>query len=169
MVTLVDLSRIRVVVDVPERFVVGLKEGGRVTVQIGSLSDQRLEAEIQAILPLGNPAARTIPVRVNLENPGYRIKGGMEATVIFNLPGERQALLVPKDAVVPAGNDRMVYMVADSKAVPVMVSVEGYYDGDAAVAGQLAPGALVVIRGNERLRPGQAVQITNDPEKPSME
>ena len=64
----------------------------------------------------------------------------------------------------PAGNDRMVYLVADGKAVPVIVSVEGYYNGDAAVKGRLEPGALVVVRGNERLRPGQAVKVTKDSE-----
>jgi RND family efflux transporter MFP subunit len=169
VVTLVDLRTVRVVVDVPERFVMGLAEGGRVMVQVRSLSDQRMDARIAAILPLGNPASRTIPVRVDLENPEYRIRGGMEAAVIFNLSSQREAMLVPKDAVVPAGNDRMVYLVADNKAVPVMVSVEGYYDGDAAVKGRLEPGALVVIRGNERLRPGQAVAVEKDPEAPKME
>ena len=169
VVTLVDLRTVRVVVDVPERFVMGLAEGGRVMVQVRSLSDQRMDARIAALLPLGNPASRTIPARVDLENPEYRIRGGMEAAVIFNLSSQREAMLVPKDAVVPAGNDRMVYLVADNKAVPVMVSVEGYYDGDAAVKGRLEAGALVVIRGNERLRPGQAVAVEKDPEAPKLE
>jgi RND family efflux transporter MFP subunit len=169
VVTLVDLSKIRVKVDVPERFVMGLAAGGRVMVLIRSLSDRLMDARIQAILPLGNPASRTIPVRVDLENPDYRVRGGMEAAVVFNLSSEREALLVPKDAVVLAGNDRMVYLVADNKAVPVMVSVEGYYDGEAAVTGRLEPGGLVVVRGNERLRPGQAVAVENEADTPKKE
>ena len=39
------------------------------------------------------------------------------------------------------------------------IKVLGYYDGDVAVEGKLKAGALVVTRGNERLRPGQAVQV----------
>ena len=79
--------------------------------------------------------------------------------VAFNLSTKKSALLVPKDAVVTMGNNRMVYLVADGKAVPVGVKILGYYDGNVAVEGKFIPGAPVVIRGNERLRPGQAVSV----------
>ena len=161
VISLVDLSKVQVTVDVPERYIGGLSTDRRVTVQIPSLSDDRRVGRLRAILPVGNPSARTIPVRVDLDNPGDRIKGGMEAAVTFNLSEEKEALLVPKDAVVTAGNDRMVYTVADNKVAPVMVTIQGYYDGDAAVAGSLEAGTLVVTRGNERLRPGQSVQVVD--------
>jgi multidrug efflux pump subunit AcrA (membrane-fusion protein) len=50
-------------------------------------------------------------------------------------------------------------MVVDGKVAPVNVEVLGYYDGNVAVAGNLTPGAKVVVRGNERLRPGQTVTV----------
>ena len=53
----------------------------------------------------------------------------------------------------------MVYVVREGQAFPVIVSIEGYYDGNAGVQGALQPREQVVIRGNERLRPGQSVQI----------
>ena len=56
-------------------------------------------------------------------------------------------------------------MVAtDGTVAPVMVDVTGYYGADAAVEGQLSAGMTVVVRGNERLRPGQAVQVVESPE-----
>lgn len=167
VVTLVDLNQVKVTVDVPERYVGQLAADSRVTVQIRSLSDDLRAGRLRAVLPVGNTAARTIPVRVDLENAGHRIRGGMEAAVTFDLAGQKEALLVPKDAVVTAGNDRMVYAVAEGKALPVNVVVRGYYDGSAAVEGQLSPGTPVVIRGNERLRPGQAVQVVEGPEAQS--
>jgi multidrug efflux pump subunit AcrA (membrane-fusion protein) len=71
----------------------------------------------------------------------------------------RKALLVSKDAVVAAGNQRMVYRVVSEQVLPVPVKVLGYYGNDAAIEGDLKPGQQVVIRGNERLRPGQTVQV----------
>ncbi len=50
----------------------------------------------------------------------------------------------------------------DSKAFPVSVMVEGYHDGSAAVSGDLKAGDMVVVRGNERLRPGQDVAPSED-------
>ena len=83
----------------------------------------------------------------------------MEAVVTFTLATQKDALLVPKDAVVMAGSDRLVFAVVDGRVMPVMVNIIGYYDSEVAVKGNLKPDDLVVTRGNERLRPGQAVQV----------
>jgi len=83
----------------------------------------------------------------------------MTATVTFSVGEKRTVMLLPKDAIVTSGSRRLVYTVADSKAVPVPVTVVGYYDSNAAIKGALKPGQQVVVRGNERLRPGQTVRV----------
>ena len=159
VVTLLDLGRIRITVDVPERYAVMISPDSGVKVIIKSLSENFLSGKIYAVLPQGNPDSRTFPVRINLPNPDFRIKSGMEAAVTFDLASTKSAMLVPKDAVVTAGNNRLVFLVAEGKAVPVNVKILGYYDGNVAVEGNLQSGGQVVIRGNERLMPGQAVQV----------
>ncbi len=157
--TLLDLSEIRVTVDVPERYAVTLSVQNKVQVKINSMSDNLITGKISAILPQGDPTSRTFPVRTRLANPGYKIRAGMEAIVTFNLQDKKNALLVPKDAVVTAGNNRLVFMVFDGKVVPVNVQILGYYDGNVAIVGTIKKGDLVVTRGNERLMPGQSVQV----------
>lgn len=159
VVTLVDMASIKITVDVPERYVVQLIPGDGVRVVINSISEDTMKGIIDAVLPRGNATARTFPVNVMLDNPDFRIKGGMEALVTFNLSGTHNALVVPKDAIVTAGDRRLVYLVKDQKAVPVPVEVTGYYEDGASVAGFLKAGDVVVVRGNERLRPGQAVEV----------
>ena len=159
VVTLIDLSRVQITVDVPERYTVKLSPTGPADVSIAALDSEQLSGEITGILPQGNPAARTFPVHVQVANPGLKIKSGMEATVTFNLANRKEALMVPKDAIVTAGANRHVVTVVDGRAMPVGVKVAGYYGSNVAVEGNLKPGDQVVIRGNERLRPGQAVMI----------
>ena len=160
VVKLVDLSRIRVMVDVPERHAVKLNADKPAGISLTSLPGQEFKGRISSVLPYGDAGSRTFPVRVELDNPQYRIKAGMEASVTFSLSDTFEALLVPKDAVVTASSGSMVYAALEGKAVPIPVEVLGYYDENVAVKGQLKPGIPVVIRGNERLRPGQPVQIT---------
>jgi RND family efflux transporter MFP subunit len=160
VVTLLDLNSIRITVDVPERYAVMLDTQGDVKVMIKSLNEAFIPGKIYAVLPEGNPDARTFAVRINLPNPDMQIKSGMEAVVRFDLSAKKEALIVPKDAIVSAGDARMVYVVREGQAFPVPVKIKGYYDGNAGVEGPLQPQEQVVIRGNERLRPGQAVQIT---------
>jgi RND family efflux transporter MFP subunit len=160
VVTIVDLGRIKISVDVPERYAVLLSSKSDVKVSIRSLPGKIFAGKVQSVLPSGNSGSRTYPVRIFIPNPGMKIKGGMEAAVLFSLDGGKNALLVQKDAVVPAGDNKIVFTVKDGKALPVMVKVLGYYDGNAAVEGDLKPGDKIVIRGNERLRPGQPVMVT---------
>jgi RND family efflux transporter MFP subunit len=159
VVTLVDLSRVRITVDVPERYVVKIAPHSPVRILVASLSDQPFLGNVSAILPEGDPNARTFPIHVSLPNAGALVKSGMEARVSFNLGTTMNTLLVPKDAVVTTGGNRLVFVLASSIAQPVPVKVTGYYDGNVAVDGPLKPGDLVVVRGNERLRPGQPVEI----------
>jgi RND family efflux transporter MFP subunit len=159
VVSLLDLGHIRITVDVPERYAVQLSQDSPVRVLVTSLLDQTFSGKISAVLPEGDRDARTFPVRIELANPDLKIRGGMEATATFSLGTKRKALLVPKDAIVTAGTNRMVYVAADGAAQPVPVQVIGYYDGNVAVEGPLQPGVPVVIRGNERLMPGQPVEV----------
>ena len=157
--TLLDLSRIHVTVDVPERYAVTLSNRSEVSVVINSISNGRIRGTVSAVLPQGDPASRTFPIRIRLDNPRFKIKSGMEALATFNLQEKKKAFLVPKDAVVTAGNDRLVFSVVAGRAAPAGVRILGYYDGEVAVAGGLKPGDTVVVRGNERLRPGQPVTV----------
>jgi RND family efflux transporter MFP subunit len=159
IVNLVDLSSILIKVDVPEKYAVKIASGSKADVVIKSLADQALSADIVAVLPKGNAAARTFPIHIKLPNASLRIKSGMEAIVHFNVGEKRKALLVPKDAVVAAGNQNLVYVVNSETVLPVPIKILGYYGSDAAIEGGLKPGQPVVIRGNERLRPGQMVQV----------
>ncbi len=157
--TIIDLNQIRITVDVPERYAAILHPEGKVNILVKSVSNRPIPGRIYAVLPQGQPDARTFPVRINLANPDLKIKSGMEAMVTFNLADSKSALLIPKDAVVTAGNNRLVFCVADSKALPVDIKILGYYNGNVAVEGNLRTGDQVVIRGNERLRPGQSVVV----------
>jgi len=159
VVTLLNLDKIRITVDVPERYSVLLLPQSDVKVSIQSVSKDLFEGKIYSVLSQGDPDSRTFPVRIHLANPDHMIKSGMEAIVTFNLTDKKNALLVPKDAIVTAGDTRMVFRVADGKAMPLNVKILGYYDGNVAVEGSLKPGDQVVIRGNERLRPGQPVTV----------
>lgn len=160
VVDLVDLGKIKISVDVPEHYAVMIASQKEVKVRVKSVSDNLTVGKLDAILPQGDPDSRTFPVKITIENPGHKIKSGMEAMVTFNLSEQKDALLVPKDAVVTAGDSRLVFMVAAGKAVPIPVKILGYYDGDVAIEGNLVPGSQVIIRGNERLRPGQPVSVT---------
>jgi hypothetical protein len=84
----------------------------------------------------------------------------MEARVILPANDRRRCLVVPRDAVLSLSGQNVVFAIVDSKATLIPVKVIGYQGNSVGVeAERLAEKMKVVVKGNERLRDGQAVTI----------
>jgi len=159
---LADLSLVKVMVPVPERFLPRLAAKAPAEVTFDALPGAVFNGTLTAIVPRGDPAARTFPVEVSVVNPRGEVLAGMLARVTFRAGQEEEQLLIPKDAFVPhADGGGHVVVVRDEKAVIVPVQVMAAAERHFAVRpieGELAAGERVVTRGNERLRAGQPLR-----------
>ena len=73
---------------------------------------------------------------------------------------QKGALVIPRDALVYGAVGQNVVKVVDGKTAPVPVSIVAKgRDAVLAVGDGLAEGDTVVVRGNERLMPGQPITI----------
>lgn len=142
-----------------ERYIRYIGEGDTVRVVIGASRREPFSGTISAILPEGNPDSRTFPVRIDIPNPDFTLKSGMEAIAAFNLGKKRKMILVPKDAIVTADGKRLVFVVNDGIVRQVNIKTTGAYGTRMAVRGSLKAGDSLVVRGNERLEPGQPVLV----------
>jgi RND family efflux transporter MFP subunit len=169
VVTLVKLDPIRFIVPVPERYVAGVNKGAQAQVVFDALTNRSFEGLIAAVIPRADAAARTFPVRVEVPNPGGVIKAGMLGRVTLPAGNPHQAILVPKDALVLLGEGARVFVVNDQVAHLVPVRTGPAHGDLIEIQGNLKPGQKVVTRGNERLRPGQPVQITSEAKPPATD
>lgn len=158
--TLLDAANLEVEADVPVELVDGLTPGTEIAMTFDG--GGTATARVRAVVPVQAISTRTRPVRftADLSTVGaQRIARGKSVTLAVPLGAPRNALTVPKDALVQAGTGWQVFTVKDGKAMPVRVSI-GVSAGDRVVVEDgLAAGTQVVVRGNERLRPGQAVSV----------
>ena len=158
-VTLVVQDPIRFMVPVPERYIPSIKEGDQASITFDALPAESFEGKIEAVIPMADSAARTFPVRIKISNPKGAIKPGMLGRATLPAGNPHKALLVPKDALVLSGNGKVVFVVIDKTARLVPVETGAAYGPLIEVKGDLKAGLKVVVRGNERLRPGQPVKI----------
>jgi RND family efflux transporter MFP subunit len=168
-IDLVALSEVDVVVSVAEEHVPFVKIGGKIPVLVTSAPDQVYEGTVVAIVPQADERARTFPVKIRIKNSesenGPVLKAGMLARV--NLPTSRiqTCLLAPKDSIVLGGPTPIVYVVrqddpqSPAQVFPSPIQLGTAHGGLIEIRAELKPGDQVVVKGNERLRPGQAVQI----------
>src|SRR5712691_13387318 len=111
---LVDLSSVWVNAEVPEAQGAWLRPGTAVEARVPSFPGQVFRGRVSAILPEVSAATRTLRARVELANPGGRLKPGMFATLVFAQVTGTKALLVPSEAVIRTG-ERNVVIVAESE------------------------------------------------------
>jgi RND family efflux transporter MFP subunit len=148
-----------------------------VVVSLAALPGQVFTGRVTAVVPQADERTRTFPVRVEVPNVigggGPMLKAGMMAQVTLQTGATQQATLVPKDSLVLGGPAPMVYVVVvdpqnpkQQIASPVPVEI-GVASGEriqvspspAAKGLMVNPGDKVVVLGNERLRPGQPVEV----------
>jgi RND family efflux transporter MFP subunit len=159
VVSLADLSTVEIRLEVPEQYYVRLTPGSAAPARVDALPGLTLDGKIVAVVPSADPGARTFPVVVRAANPDGRVGAGMLARVALGLAGHDEALLVPKDAVVRQAQHEIVFVVEDATVRAVTVRTGRSTGNRVEVEGELAEGDLVVVRGNERLTPGQRVAV----------
>jgi len=161
VVTLTTLNPIRVIVPVPEHYVSSLTTGDPCQVTFDALPGRAFEGVIAAIIPRADEATRTFPVRIEIPNPDGVLKGGMLGRATLPVGNPYKAILVPKDALVLSKTGKSVFVVNNQSAHVVPVKAGDAFGPLIEVQGNLKAGQKVIIRGNERLMPGQPVQIRN--------
>ena len=168
IVELIQLDQVEVQVYVTAEVAVAIKKNAVVRVEIAALRDQLLTGEITQIVPNAVGNSRTFPVNIRLANKmtdgSPLILAGMRASVEFPAGRSMELPLVPKDALVLNGAQRSVYVVdtndANEKTVrKVDVDLGVAIDDRIQVRGDLKADELVVIVGNERLRPNANVKV----------
>lgn len=125
-----------------------------------AVRDEYQEAKnpIRTVIPVGDERSRMIEIRIALEQPDWVIGGAVRVA----LPSTevRKLVTVPRDALVLRGNETYVYRVAADRTAERVDVTTGIGVGTMVeVIGDIAPGDPLIVRGGERLRPGQPVTV----------
>lgn len=158
VVRLLDTRALEVEASVPSRYVGALSEGQ--VVRASGDDGMPFSLEVRALLPVEEITTRTRPVRFVAAEDGTldRAAVGQSITVDVPITSARDVVAVPKDALVQARGSWTVFVAEDGVAQPRTVQIGAAMDSWFEVLDGLAPGDTVVVRGNERLRPGQSIQ-----------
>lgn len=157
VMTLMDFSKVRVEVFVPEAEAPLLRPGLAAEVTVEELPGKAFSGQVTRIAWSLDETTKTMPVEIELANPDGTLRPGMFATAKIAVSQRPDALLLPTDALVVEKAKTSVFTLVDGKArkVPVKIGVE---DGKAfeVLAGVTAE-SVVIITGKLPLADGQPV------------
>jgi RND family efflux transporter MFP subunit len=144
-----DLSSVWVVADVYEQDIGQIRTGSMAKVSISAYPDKNLEARITYVYPTMKPETRTIPVRLELANPGMLLKPAMFAQVELPIGGKGKVLTVPISAVIDSGTRQIVLVqLAEGRFEPREVRLGSRTDSYVEVMKGVKEGEQVVVAAN---------------------
>ncbi len=161
---LVDVGDLEVRAQAPLAIEPFLREGMTVPV---SDRQRTVEAPLRAVLRVGDERSRMFEVRIALAAAAGETPWIVGTPVRVALPTAppRHVVSVPRDALVLRRQATYVYRVTAENVAERLDVETGVGDGELIeVSGAVAPGDRVVVRGGERLRPGQTVTVLGDDE-----
>lgn len=157
IVHLVDTSSVEVRAQAPLAVAPFLSEGMTVTVKNPV---REVSGDIRRIIPVGDQRSRMFEVRIALADGPWIV--GTPVRVALPNDESRWVITVPRDALILRREGVYVFKVnADGLAERVPVETGMGEASQIEVRGNLAGGDKVVVRGGERLQPGQEVEISS--------
>ncbi|MGK9230594.1 efflux RND transporter periplasmic adaptor subunit [Inquilinus limosus] len=159
IVTLDDLSRVKVDFNLPEVLLPRLAPGVALEVHSDAYPDRAFTATITSVDTRIDPATRSVTTVAEIDNRDRLLRPGMFMMVRVQLSTDPKALLVPEQALVPQGARQFVYVVVDGRAVRREVTLGTRLRGAVQILSGLAAGEAVVVEGTQRLRDGLPVEV----------
>ena len=156
VVRLVDVGALEVQIWIPIAALAFVAEGSELALQA---NPSRSSARVRTIVPVGDNRSRLYELRLGVEGQSWPV--GQDVRVAIPTAVARAVVAIPRDALVLRRNGAAVYRVDDQGLADRVAVTPGIAQDELIEVDGIAPGDRVVIRGGERLRPGQPVRIVN--------
>jgi multidrug efflux pump subunit AcrA (membrane-fusion protein) len=143
-----DLGTVWAVADVQQGEIGRVRVGQRAEVELPAWPGERFSGKVTFVSPALAAASRTLQARIELRNPGLRLRPGMFGDATLDL-GAVTAVTVPADAVVDTGEDQYVFVSrGNGRFEPRRIRAGWRGGGRVAVLDGIAEGERVVTTAN---------------------
>ncbi|WP_332766674.1 efflux RND transporter periplasmic adaptor subunit [Phenylobacterium sp.] len=161
IVTLDDISTVRVDFEIPDRYLASLREGQPIHAKADAYPGETIQGRIAKLDTRIDERTRAITARAEFPNPGRRLKPGMMMRVAI-ARGQRQGLAIPEAALSVQGDSAFVYvlngqgerMTAEQRPVRTGARQDGFVE----ILDGVHAGDRLVADGLNKLQPGQPVR-----------
>jgi membrane fusion protein (multidrug efflux system) len=159
VIDVVNIDNVKVVVDVPERDVLSLKQGDEVAFDVLAYPDRVFTGKASFVSVAARHGSNSYRAEILAENEDGALKGGMIATATIIRGVMDDAIVVPLNAVVPQKGDSVVFVVKGERVERRVVRIDRIIGEEAVLASGLSADESIVIEGQRSLHDGATVAV----------
>jgi len=152
ILTIMDPSLLWVDAEIYERDISKVKMSQSVEVSVPAFPDETFAGKISYISDVLNEETRTITVRTEVENKGYKLKPGMFANIKISLNHQTQSLALPEEAVLDDKDNKIVFVKKDGSYYPQLIEIGTKEKGYVEIIKGILAGDEIVTKGNYQLK-----------------
>jgi len=156
---LVDVSRLKLVLNVPEQDVSAVRVGREVSFEVRAAGEQRFTGTVLFVAPAAARASNSYRTEVAVDNSEGLLKAGMIAAATLVRRVREHAIVVPLSAVVNEKGEHIVFVVEDDRAVRRRVHIDAIQGQEAVLQDGVAAGDRLVTAGQRALQDGRRVKV----------
>jgi RND family efflux transporter MFP subunit len=160
ILTLMDLSKVKIAVDVPAEEIERVRIGQKCLVKISSRADETFLGEVFSKNLAADPLSKTFKVEVKIDNPDMKIKAGVYADIAIEYIRKENVFLLPLTALLAGDKEVMINDNGTARKRAVSVGLKNGIRFE--VVSGVAPNELVIVEGNYDLKEGTAIIMAGD-------
>lgn len=154
-----DISKMKLVVYIPEAYIRNFQKGDRAVIKVDSFPNEKFEVFVDRISPKSEESSRKVRVEFIFDNPGY-LKIGMQANLEIELEEPISDMLVVDSRAVKKYYDNdIVFLVVDDMVKSQKIEIGIVNDEYIQILSGAEEGAKVVVEGSDGLRDGDKVEM----------
>lgn len=160
---IIDVNTVKVQAGIPEKHIALFKEGNTVAIGFDALPDKIFEGRIDYISPEASTSVRTFLAEILVNNSDRLIRAGIMGDARILRQVYENTVMVPINALIESQRGRIVFVAGSgNKAEERYVEIGAANDTMIRIITGINPGDRVIVKGQQDLVNGEAINITGE-------
>jgi RND family efflux transporter MFP subunit len=159
ILSIVDVSRVKIAAGVPERYVEQISKGQEVKITVDVLSGQEFSGKISYVSPTLSQGSRTFEIEIIINNKLRQLKPEMSANIELSKSERDNVIAIPQDYIVDYGDEKYLFVLEDGIAKKRDVVLGGRNGNLVLIRSGLNAGDKLITEGFQPLNDGDKVKV----------
>jgi membrane fusion protein (multidrug efflux system) len=159
ILSVVDVSRVKISAGVPEKYVEQISKGQEVKITVDVLPGQEFSGKISYISPTLSQGSRTFEIEIIINNSKLALKPEMSANIELSRSEKENAIAIPQDYIIDYGDEKYVFLYDNGIAKKMDLHLGGRNENLVLVKEGLKEGDKLIIEGFQSLTDGEKVKV----------